>query len=340
MRRALPPLLLVAPSRYATATPGTARCLLMALIAMILLAGMAASVASPVAPDHALANALLDAVRAGGSYYPVAADALRSGGNAAVTVPLPTLTVTATAMPDWLLAGLLYLLAAAVLVAWHDRLREALRTPSAQLGGAVLVIAGALAVWRGGAAASGEVWAGLFIALSLARWRPDRWVEAIGWGLAAALIREAASVYLLAMAALAWRDGDRRQALGWAAALAIAALVFAIHLRALAEVNAIASLLPAWQPTGILQAGVLALLPLPVAAAVAALAWAGWTAWRHPLAVRAAAVVVAFALLGGPAAQLAAPLLLLGLAFLPDGVRDLAAAALDRRRILVRRVTP
>ena len=35
---------------------------------------------------------------------------------------------------------------------------------------------------------------------------------------------------------------------------------------------------------------------------------------------------------------LVAPLLLVGLAFVPDGIRDLAAALSDRRRITVKRI--
>jgi hypothetical protein len=90
----------------------------------------------------------------------------------------------------------------------------------------------------------------------------------------------------------------------------------------------------------------LTLLPLALAGPLVALALAGWTAWADPLATRATATLTAYAVLLAVAGRadtfywglLSAPVLLIGLAFIPDGLRDLGAALLDRRRITVRRI--
>lgn len=368
MRRALPPLWLAAPSRYATVTPATARVIVAALAALLLLLSLLAlATPDPTAAgpdpgtggtDVALYSAIVDGVRGGGNYYAVTAEALRAGNyplRPFVTFRLPTLAVTQAAMPPWATAALLYLLAAGVLLAWHERLRAALSRPLARTVALLLVFAGSLACWQVELAGFHEIWAGLLIALSLARYRADAWVEAIGWGLAAALIRETAVLYLLVMAALALRDADRRQALAWALAMTLLAILLAFHAHAVAQVvKPLDPASPGW--AGLLGPGfvvrtawastALSLIPLAVAAPLVALALFGWTVWASPLATRAAATILAYALLLGVAGRqdtfywglLTAPILLLGLAFAPDGLRDLLAAALDRRRIVVRRV--
>jgi hypothetical protein len=90
----------------------------------------------------------------------------------------------------------------------------------------------------------------------------------------------------------------------------------------------------------------LQLLPLWAGALVAGLALLGWLAWDDPVATRMAAMLGGYALLLSLFARLdtfywglmAAPVFLAGLVFLPDGVRDLARQALDRRRVTVTRV--
>lgn len=367
-RRALPPLVLASPSRYATAAPGQARLILAALVALLLLTllalvtpdVMAAPTPATGGTDVALYAAIVDGVRAGGNYYAVAAEALRAGDyplRPFVTFRLPTLAVTQAALPEGATPALLYVLATGVILAWYARLREALRRPIAVTTALLLLAAGSLAGWQAELAGFHEIWAGLLIALSLARYRPGRWAEAVGWGLAAMLIRETAALYVVVMAALAWGAGDRREALAWAAAVAVLALLLVAHAHAVAVVvRAADPASPGW--AGLLGPGfvvraayastALSLLPLAVAAPTVGLAWFGWTAWPGPLATRVAATLAAYALLLAVAGRLdtfywgllTAPVLLIGLAFAPDGLRDLAAAALDRRRIVVRRVSP
>lgn len=369
MRRALPPLWLAAPSRYATLAPMQARVALLALAGLLALTLLALLTPDPTATDAAsttggsdvaLYAQIVEGVRAGGNYYAVAAEALRAGEyplRPFVTFRLPTLAVVQAVLPGWAVAGLLYVLAAGVLVAWHRCFREALGRRLAVAIALLLIAAGSLASWQVELAGFHEVWAGLLIALSLARFRPDRWTEAVGWGLTAAVIRETAALYLLAMAALAWRDGDRRQALAWAGAVAVLGLVLAAHAVGVAQVvRPLDPASPGW--AGLLGPGfvvrtahastALSLLPLALAAPLVGLALFGWTVWNSPVALRVAATIAAYAVLLATAGRLdtfywgllTAPVLLAGLAFAPDGLRDLSAAALDTRRIVVRRVRP
>lgn len=366
MRRVLAPLWLATPSRYAATPPDRARWLVIAwaLVLLLTLAALAtplldARAGGGAAPsDLALYAAIVDGVRGGGDYYAVAADALRSGGyplKPFVTFRLPTLAVIEAALPGSVVAGLLYALAAGMTLAWYARLRAAMRRPAMLWAALVLLVGGSVACWQPGLAGLHEVWAGLLLALSLARWRPAAWVEALGWAVAAAMIREISLLYVMIMAALAWRDGDRRQALVWAISLALPALLLTAHVHGVAQVvRAGDPASPGW--TGLLGPGfpvrvawastALSLLPLGIAAPLVGLAWFGWTAWRDPIATRVAAVLAAYAALLAVAGRtdtfywglMTAPLLLVGLAFVPDGVRDLLAGARDRRRITVRRV--
>ncbi|MDB5696237.1 MAG: hypothetical protein JWN21_1780 [Sphingomonas bacterium] len=366
MRRALPPLWLAFPGRYASLAPSTARLALAALALLILLSWTALFSADPTAANPApgeggdlqLYAGIVEALRHGGSYYATTAEALRTNDyplRPFVTFRLPTLAVVMASLPERLIAVLLYLLAAGTTLAWFTRFTGAMRRPVAIWFATILLAGGCVAAWQSDLAPFHEIWAGLLIALSLARYRSDRWLETVGWGLAAALIRETAALYLLVMLALAWRDGARREALGWVAALAALALVIAAHAWAVLQVvGPLDPASPGW--AGLLGPGfvvrtwhastALVLVPLAVAGPLIALALAGWTAWRDPIATRSAVTLAAYALLLGLAGRLdtfywgllTAPILLIGLAFVPDGLRDLFAAALDTRRIVVRRV--
>ncbi|WP_425229485.1 hypothetical protein [Sphingomonas sp.] len=361
-------MLLTAPSRFAALTQAQARVALAVIAALILLSWTALIAADPTgASDGAQAGSdvqlytgIVDAVRHGGSYYASTADALRVGHyplRPFVTFRLPTLAVVEAWLPPIVTPMLLYTLAIGVALAWVERFREAFRRPFGAVAATLLLAGGAVACWQVELAAFHEIWAGLLIALSLARHAPGRWLEALGWALAAALIRETAAAYLVVMGLYAWREGDRREAIGWAAALAALATVVALHAWAVAQVVTAADpSSPGW--AGLLGPGyvvrtwyastALSLLPLAFAAPLVALTLAGWTAWAAPVATRAAATLLAYALLLATAGRLdtfywgllTAPILLIGLAFVPDMLRDLIAAALDRRRITVRRVTP
>jgi hypothetical protein len=153
---------------------------------------------------------------------------------------------------------------------------------------------------------------------------------------------------------MALLDGQRREAMGWGAALGVLAVVVAAHAFAVAQVvGPLDPASPGW--AGLLGFGffvktmaistALNLAPAWASALLVGLALFGWASWRDPLALRVLAVLAAYALLlslfGRPDTfywgLLVAPAILVGLAFAPDGLRDLTVAALDSRRITVTR---
>jgi hypothetical protein len=366
MPRPTHPLWLAQPSRFARLRHVQARVGL-AIVAALLVACLAALGVAEPAPasggggrqtDVALYDSIVAGVRHGGGYYAVAADALRAGSyplRPFVTFRLPGLAVVQAMVPPWALLAMLYSLAAAVALAWYRRLRQAFARP-VPLGVALFLLAGGmLAFVQAGLIGFHEIWAAQFVALSLALRRPGRWIEAVALALVAMLIRETAALYVLVMGAIAWLEGERREALGWAAAIAVFAAALAAHAWAVAGVTGpLDAASPGWAGMhgfglfvkSVTLATALQLVPPIVSAPLVGLALLGWAAWRDPLALRAVAIFTAYAVAIALFARLdtfywglmVAPIFLIGLAFAPDALRDLVAAALDRRRVRVQRV--
>ena len=370
MRRPLAPLWLARPSRFAGLNARDAWLGLAALAALLLATLLVFATPAPPATtreaahradeqaDVMLYETIVESVRHGGSYYPVAADAMRAGNyplKPFVTFRLPTLAVVQAALPPAVIVALLYMLAGAVALAWYARLAPVFARPPPRLVALALLAGGLMAFVQSDLAAFHEIWAGLFVALSLALYRPAAWLPPVAFGLSAALIRETAGLYLAVMAALALVDGRRREAAAWVIAGLILAVVLALHAQAVAQVvRPLDPVSPGW--AGRLGFGffvrtmtvstALAIVPLWLAAPLVGFSLFGWTAWRDPLAVRVATLLVAYAVVLSLFGRLdtfywgllVAPLLLVGLSFVPDGLRDLAYAAFDRRRITVKRV--
>ncbi len=308
--------------------------------------------------DIVLYESIVAGVRGGGDYYAVTAQALRVGDyplRPFVTFRLPTLALFEASMPAWGSIALLYLLAACVMLAWFVRLRPAFaRAPPLAIA-LVLLAGGMTAFVQRELVAFHEIWAGLLIALSLAMWREERWVEAVAFGMIAMLVRETAALYVGIMAGLAWYEGRYRESLGWCGAVAVFAVVILCHAHAVAQVvTPTDPASPGW--AGMLGFGffvktmsistALALAPTWLAAILVGLTMVGWSAWRDPLALRAASIFTAYAILLSLFGRtdtfywglMIAPTLLVGLAFAPDALRDLTVAATDRRRIIVTRM--
>lgn len=362
---------LAQPSRYARIAPARAR-LALGLLALLLLVSLSALWSSPLStartetgqgPDRQrdvlLYESIVGAVGHGGEYYAVTAEKLRQGNyplRPFVTFRLPTLAVAQAHVPPVAIPVLLYLLATATAFAWYRRLVQALRGWPTRFAALLLLAAGMIVFFQTTLWPFHEIWAGLLVALSLALRRPGRWIDAAAIGLAAALVRETAAVYLLLMAAIAWREGARREALGWLFALALFAGALGAHAIAVGKVvTALDAVSPGWSGmlgpgffvTAIGASTALMILPLALQALLIGLALFGWTAWRDPLATRATALLAAFLVLLALFARadtfywalMVAPFLLTGLAFAPDGLRDLFGAALDRRRLRVQIVS-
>jgi hypothetical protein len=245
------PIWLSAPTRFAGLSRRQARWGL-ALAALLLLACFSAlqSAAPPPASgnaaDHAsdradvmLYQVIVDGVRHGGDYYQVAATQLRAGGyplRPFFTFRLPTLAVVEAALPPFIVVILLYLLAAATILAWFARLRPVLTNRAALTAALVLLAAGMVVFVRPELVSFHEIWAGPLIALSLALRRPGRWIEAVALALIAMLIRETALLYVAIMAGFALTEHQRREAMGWIGAIVIFAGVVACHAYAVAHV--------------------------------------------------------------------------------------------------------
>ncbi len=356
MRRALTPRWLASPSRFALVSQPTARVVL-ALIFLVLLATLMAVSAPLGQPDTSLYDGIVEAVRHGGSYYAVAGDALRAGKyplEPFTAFPLPTLAVVAGSLPGLAVTTMLYCLAAAVAVAWYARLTLALKTRAARTLAAVLLFAGLAPLLRADLSNLPETWAGLLIALSLGVHRPGRWIDAVAFGLAAALICDAAVLYIVTMAGFAIRERRRDETLGWIAALGLFAIVLAFHAYAVAAIVtpldiAVGTDAPAGTGSVVsafASATMLDYVPLWVAGPVVGLALFGWTTWRDAIAPRVLGTILLAVLLialldrsgTSQSALLVSPLLLVGLVLALDGLRDLFAAALDTRRITVKRI--
>lgn len=354
-------LWLATPSRFSGLSRQRARIGLVLVVALIALCLSALATPAPPATtgdkatdqaDVVLYEGIVEGVRYGGSYYDVTAASLRSGNyplRPFVTFRLPTLATVQAALPPVVVAGMLYLLAFAVMVAWAARLVPALSRRPPVLVALVLLAGGMVAFVQPELANFHEIWAGLFVALSLALRRPERWIEAASFGLIAMLIRETAALYVAVMCIAAWRDGQRKEAFGWAATVAVLAVVVALHARAVAEVvTPLDPVSPGW--AGMLGPGffvttlsvstVLMLAPLWLGAILVALSLVGWAAWRDPLATRALAMFIAYGALLSVAGRpdtfywglMVAPTFLIGLAFAPDALRDLWTRARERKR--------
>lgn len=362
-------ILLAQPSRFAGLPKRRAR-LALALLVTVLIATMAALAVPHARPagdaraggpaDIVLYQGIVEGMRHGGSYYMVAADALREGDypmKPFVTFRLPTLATVEAMLPPWGVTMVLDALAAAVAAAWFVRMRSAMVRPVTIAFAMILLAGGMGAFVQGELAAFHEIWAGLLIALSLALRRPERWIAAAGIGALAMLVRETAALYVAVMAVMAWVEGERREALGWAAGVALLAVVVAAHAHAVAEVvKPLDPASPGW--AGMLGFGffvetmtlstALRLAPLWLAALLTGATLFGWAAWRDATGPRALATFSVYAVLIALFGRadtfywglMIAPAILVGLAFAPDGLRDLIAAAFPkRRRITVTRLT-
>lgn len=351
MSRTPAPLWTAEPSRFA-GWPRRAALAALFAVALAVLLLLRLPFSGEAGGDPTFQAGAVDALRHGGDYHQVVAAAVR-GGEAAgrLALPPPTLAVIAAATPDWALSAMLFALAAATFLAWWPALDAALARPGARVGATLLLLAGLGPYLWPPLLFAPEVWAGLLVALSLGRWARGAWVEAAAFGLAAGVMREAAGAYIAVMGLFAIGTGARREAIGWGLCLAALIGVTAAHWAAIRDA---AGPLAGPGEEAATRAGLealtgaspLALLPSGAAVLVLALALFGWAAWRAGVGLRIVCTVAATAALAfirpeiGPDwGYLVAAPLLAGLAFAPDGLRDLLRAGGGRRRkITVTRV--
>lgn len=372
-RSQTPPVWLQAPSRYAGIGQRAARITWFALAMLLLASIVGVSTHAPSARDKQidaiqvaeqrdliLYSDIIAAVRHGEDYYQAATRNLRNGDyplRPFISYRLPTLAIVLANLPYLAVALLLDALVALAFGAWWLRLWNLLRSTPARIVSLFMLAAGFLVFTTSGLAPFHEIWAGLLIAASLALRKPGRWEIAVATGLAAALIRETAGLYLFLMMVLAWRDGDRREAIAWLLSGVGLACTLGAHAFAVSKFATVTDPVSAgWlgmQGLGFLIQSIwvstaVVIGPLLIASPIIALSFFGWTAVRDPLIARAGVTIGSYALLIALFARvdtfywvlLIAPIFFVGLVFVPDALRDLwHSARVDKPRIKVTRVS-
>lgn len=361
MARPLAPFWLARPGRFSGI--GKPRAILLATgIVVALLTLLLLPVAAP-ADDKgrdaftylSLYEGVIDGIAAGGSYYQLTADALRAGDfplRPFLTFRLPVHSVVQAMLPRQATVLILYLLATGVAAAWWLRLAPAFGRTAPRVAVLLLLAGGMIGFVQSDLIGFHESWAAPLIALSLALRRPGRWVESAAIALIAMLVRETAAAYALAMLALALVEGERREAIGWAVVLGVFAIVVGIHAHAVAQVTGpldpaspggVGLFGAAFALDAVVSSTALRFLPHALALALAGLALVGWATWADPLGRRVAVTLGGYTLGIAIFARadpfqwglLIAPLWLVGLAFVPDLIRDVVRGILDRPRVRV-----
>ncbi|HET9335624.1 MAG TPA: hypothetical protein VFO12_04365 [Sphingomicrobium sp.] len=303
--------------------------------------------------DLVLYDRIVTRVAQGENYYRTAADELRSGNyplKPFVAFRPPTLTAVAAWLGRPALLALQYVLFAAMVAAWWVRLDQQFADSGRRISATMLAAAGLAVAFSGKYLLLHEVWAGTLIAISLALHRPNHW----GWSVAAAAlalaIRELALPYVLLMAAFALYRRSWRELGAWFALVLLFAAAMAWHAGEVARVvlpSDPAS--PGWAALGgwegVLRtfhlAGPLRWLPMEAGAAAIVLALFGWASWRSRTGLAATLLYLGYGLafmLFGRANNfywglMVTPAFLIGFAFLPRALSDLAAEIRTRQTV-------
>lgn len=296
--------------------------------------------------DLVLYDRIVGKVASGDHYYAATADELRQGNyplKPFVAFRLPTLTMLAAWIGKPAMILLQYLLFGAMIAAWWFRLDKQFADRGRRVSAVMLAAMGVAVALSGKYVLLHELWAGTLIAASLALHRPDRW----GWSvIAAALalaIRELALPYVLLMAAFALYRRNWRELAAWAAVVLLFAAAMAWHASEVAKVVLSSDpSSPGWADAGgwagLLRtfhlAGPLRWLPMEVGAIAIILALFGWASWKSRTGLAATLMYLGYALafaLFGRANNfywglMVTPAFLIGLAFLPQALTDLATA--------------
>ena len=295
--------------------------------------------------DLQLYRDIIAGVRSGGDYYEVAAEELRKDGyplRPFFTFRLPTHAIVYAAVGERAMIVVVWLLCAALMLAWWVRLKPFLPLPL--LATAMVLIAGGLGgMLQPMTGLFHESWAALLLALMIGIYRPGQAWPAILAGGAALMIRELALPMILAMGGLALIEKRWREAAGWAAVVAVFAVYMMLHAHWVAEVvrpGDQAS--PGWSRMLGLQFALKSIakvtfgIRLPEALATGLLVFSlfGWASVRTGWALRVALLLAGYGAMVALFARtdtfywalLAAPLSFAGLAFLPKALSDLAKA--------------
>ena len=306
--------------------------------------------------DLALYDRAIERIRQGENYYSFIVAEHRLAHypvKPGLAVRLPTLAYfdAWVGLPGQFAAAIALLIA--VLLAWWRRLGE---EPGGQrrrvLAIALLAVGASLGLNRDFFVLH-ELWAGMLLALSFALHRvkseqlPGKW----GWSLAVAAlalaIRELSLPYVLLMSAMALWRGDRREGLAWAGLALLFLAALAWHLQIIsAQTLPSDPLSPSWLELRGLSGWVsnvalssnIRSLPHWLAGPLVMLMVLGWASWRSAAGAFATLLYLGYGLAFMIAGRgdnyywgfMVSPAMLIGLAFVPTGLKSLWRAASAR----------
>ncbi len=267
-----------------------------------------------------------------------------------VTVRLPTLALVSTALGHAIMTILLASLGFATVLAWWRQLDGAFRDPGRRITGVMLLASGLMLAAFPKYIVLHELWAGIFIALSLGLYHQQRFWPSLLAAACALAIRETSLPFVMLMAAFAIFEGRWREVMVWTLLIcAFAAGLYAHHAAVTALVTPSDLASPGWAEMGGVHAAVRALtmtsalraLPEFIAALAIPLALFGWASWQSVIGFRGVLYIAGYSfmlMLIGRAENfywgvMVAPLLLLGLAFLPQAIMDIVQSLNSRRSI-------
>jgi hypothetical protein len=289
-------------------------------------------------------------IHAGENYYQVAADELTKLG-----YPTASVFNWRTPLPMWLigklpdpLVGRLLLIAAAVamlLMSFEAAAREQANVYRLAMPLAVLLCGPMLPCFQGNVFVLSEVWAGIFIAVSLAAYGVNLRFLGATMGLAALFFRELALPYCVIGLALALWQRRPKESLVWAVGLAGWAVYYGAHCWKVSHLITAAATAhkQGWFRFGGLTFVVgmtqmnscLVLLPVGVTVVYFVLAVAGFASWRSDwgrrITLAAACYIAAFSIVGQEFNRywglMIAPLFCYGAVHAPRALADLWLAA-------------
>jgi hypothetical protein len=301
--------------------------------------------------DLALYDRAIERIQHGEHYYDFIVTEQRAANypvRPGVAVRLPTLAyVNAWLGTPGLIAAALALLAAVLVVWWRRLGEEAGNARQRRIAFALLLIGASLGLNRHFFVLH-ELWSGMLLALAFGLHRPGKW----GWSLVAAAlavaIREHALPFIMLMAAMAFWRRDWKEGAAWTGLAAGFLAFLAVHLSIIA-----AQVLPSdpygqgwlylrglsgWVSYFALSSN-LRFLPGFIAGPLIVFAMLGWAAWKSPAGLFGFLLFAGYGLLfmiaGRPDTYywgvMAAPALLVGLAFAFPALRALIANAAQRQ---------